>query len=78
MGDIPMSDVDVRQPRENLNSIQNNDGGNPSVAQTMIGLGPLRDALTLTIKQRMRAFELMPFSPCCEVRESVRVCILLC
>ena len=68
---ISLDNCDIpEQPHDNENLTENDDGENPSVAPTMIGLGPLRDALTLTIKQRIRAFELISLCTGCEVREN--------
>ena len=55
------------QPTNGRNSAGSTDAGNASIEPTMIGLGPLRNALTLTIKQRIRAFELISLCTGCEV-----------
>ena len=91
MGDIPMSDIVIRQPSsdtqatteyssshenrditeqpENDSSINTNTVADScSVPPTTIGLGPLRNALTLTIKQRIRAFDIISLCTGCEVR----------
>ena len=82
MGDIPMTDIVFRQPSSNTPTSDNCDL-NPGESQqtvnnnqsheenshssTTIGLGPLRNALTLTIKQRIRAFDIISLCTGCEV-----------
>ena len=90
MGDIPMSDIVIRQPSSNTQDTtqyssspenrdiseqtENNSNTNTntaadscSIPPTTIGLGPLRNALTLTIKQRIRAFDIISLCTGCEV-----------
>ena len=82
MGDIPMTDIVFRQPSSN-NPTSDNCDPNPGESQqtvnnnqnheensnssSTIGLGPLRNALTLTIKQRIRAFDIISLCTGCEV-----------
>ena len=65
------------QPGDNTSSAQKNDVDNTFVAPTLIGLGPLRNALMLIIKQRIRAFELISLCTGCEVKQILTLCILL-
>ena len=86
MGDIPMTDIVFRQPSSNTPTSDNCDL-NPGESQstvnnnqsheenshssTTIGLGPLRNALTLTIKQRIRAFDIISLCTGCEVSANI-------
>ena len=83
MGDIPMTDIVFRQPSSNTPTSDNCDPNpgesqqivnnnqsheeNSHSSSTTIGLGPLRNALTLTIKQRIRAFDIISLCTGCEV-----------
>ena len=82
MGDIPMTDIVFRQPSSNnvttedcdpilvesqINGSNNRNNEENSDSPTTIGLGPLRNALTLTIKQRIRAFDILSLCTGCEV-----------
>ena len=83
MGDIPMTDIVVRQPTSNNQTLtencdpkpdesqltvnNNQNSGEQSDSPTTIGLGPLRNALTVTIKQRIRAFDIISLCTGCEV-----------
>ena len=86
MGDIPMTDIVFRQPSSNTPTSDNCDL-NPGESQstvnnnqsheenshssTTIGLGPLKNALTLTIKQRIRAFDIISLCTGCEVSANI-------
>ena len=86
MGDIPMTDIVFRQPSsitptsdncdlnpgESQSTVNNNQSHEEnSHSSTTIGLGPLRNALTLTIKQRIRAFDIISLCTGCEVSANV-------
>ena len=84
MGDIPMTDIVIRQPTSHDPTVSENcdvttdeshftGNNNPtcdehSESPSTIGLGPLRNAATVTIKQRIRAFDIISLCTGCEVR----------
>ena len=55
------------RPQDHSNTTSNNGGDPVPDNPTTIGLGPLRNALTLTIKQRIRAFDIISLCTGCEV-----------
>ena len=83
MSDIPMTDIVIRQPTSNNQTLSENcdpkpdecqppmnnnpNSGEQSDSPTTIGLGALRNALTVTIKQRIRAFDIISLCTGCEV-----------
>ena len=84
MGDIPLTDIVIRQPTSRDSTVSENCDGTTTVesqftannhptcdehseSPTTIGLGPLRNAATLTIKQRIRAFDIISLCTGCEV-----------
>ena len=72
MNDIPLSSVIVQnQPNHEDNNSSSENQNNAQESPTLIGLGPLRTANKLCIKQRIRASDVLSLLTGCEVSTAI-------